>query len=67
MEAYVQRMVDEAKALRAKCHALRGFLNGKNVHSLCMKKQMLMQKQLGEMETYLGTLQERVDLELQGE
>lgn len=62
-EAYVQRMKDEGKQLRAKTYALDGFLQGVAGQKLPTEKRMLMTKQLKYMRKYSDVLDERIALE----
>lgn len=64
MPDYVKRMIEEHQALKAKIHALRGFINGKNYGSVPEDKKIQMEKQLGFMDSYHDVLNFRIDMEL---
>lgn len=63
VEDYVVRMEDEAKCLRAKMYALKGFLNSDRGNALPAEKRFLMERQLTHMTSYEDTLQERIKME----
>lgn len=64
MSDYITRMKEEHKGLRAKLHALNGFIAGKVFSTIPGKKQKLLKKQLRYMNSYSETLGERIELEL---
>lgn len=60
---YVQRMLEEGKALRQKMYALNGYLMSDAGQSLPAEKQLLMTRQHEQMSQYSDTLTKRIQLE----
>jgi hypothetical protein len=62
--AYVQRMIDEGKALRSKMYALNGYMQSVAGQALPAEKLQLMSKQFKLMSQYSDVLDERISIEL---